>query len=95
METFENQTDKIEKALAQFIQGGKNKSVICLVASGREYQAWVPARELPERERFQMEERLMRALIADRELFKSFLRIVEPVRRFYRREDRKASKGEK
>lgn len=89
MKTFENQTDKIEKALAQFIQGGKNKSVICLVASGREYRAWVPARELPDKERFRMEERLMRALIADRALFESFLHVVEPVRRYYRREDKK------
>ena len=89
METFKNQTDKIDKALEQFIQGGKNKSVICLVASGREYRAWVPARELPDKERFRMEERLILALTADRELFKSFFRIVEPVRRFYRREDKK------
>ena len=93
METFKNQTDKIEKALAQFIQGGKNKSVICLVASGREYQAWVPARELPEKERFRMEERLMRALIADRELYESFCRIFIPVQRFYRREDKKSQQS--
>ena len=93
MKTFENQTDKIEKALAQFIQGGKNKSVICLVASGREYRAWVPARELAQKERFRMEERLMRALIADRALFESFLHVVEPVRRYYRREDKKAQQS--
>ena len=95
MKTFENQTDKIEKALAQFFQGGKNKSIICLVASGREYRAWVPARGLPDKERFRMEERLMRALIADRELFDALCRILVPVQRYYRREDRKASKGEK
>ena len=93
MKTFENQTDKIDKALEQFFQGGKNKSVICLVASGREYRAWVPARELPEKERFRMEERLILALTADRELYESFLHVVEPVRRYYRREDKKSQQS--
>ena len=93
MKSFNTKTDKIDKALEQFFQGGKNNAVICLVANNKYYRAWVPARELAQKERFRMEERLMRALIADRALFESFLHVVEPVRRYYRREDKKAQQS--
>ena len=86
--SFEKQMTPIRNAVANFIDGGKNRSIICLMVNSKEFWALTPVSE-PQEKRFKQEERLIRALTADRDLFDAFLRIVKPVERFYRRQARK------
>ena len=89
--SFVKQTDKIGKAIEQFIKGAKNRSVICLVCNNKEYQAFSMHADSDE-ERLKQEELLIRSLVADRELFNRFFRIVKPAERFYRNEARRKAK---
>ena len=88
--SFKQQTDEIEKAIGKFIKGAKNRSVICLVCNSKEYRAFTVADS--DEERLKKEELLIRSLVADRELFNRFFRIVKPAERFYRNEARRKAK---
>lgn len=88
--SFKQQTDQIEKAIGKFIEGAKNRSVICLVCNSKEYRAFTVAKG--DKERLKKEELLIRSLVADRELFNRFFSIVKPAERFYRNEARRKAK---
>ena len=88
--SFKQQTDQIEKAIGKFIEGAKNRSVICLVCNSKGYRAFTVAKG--DKERLKKEELLIRSLVADRELFNRFFRIVKPAERFYRNEARRKAK---
>lgn len=89
--SFKQQTDQIEKAIGKFIEGAKNRSVICLVCNSKEYRAFTATKTgLNIHE--DKEELLIRSLVADRELFNRFFRIVKPAERFYRNEARRKAK---
>ena len=85
--SFKQQTDQIEKAIGKFIEGAKNRSVICLVCNSKGYRAFTVAKD--DKERLKKEELLIRSLVADRELFNRFFSIVKPAERFYRNEEKK------
>ena len=89
--SFKQQTDQIEKAIGKFIEGAKNRSVICLVCNSKEYRAFTMHADSDE-ERLKKEELLIRSLVADRELFNRFFSIVNPAERFYRNEARRKAK---
>ena len=91
MSTFQKQTSTIENAIEQFIHGGKNRAAICLVANKEEWYAWIPALEPSQKERLKHEENLMLALTSNREVFEAFNRIMVPVQRFYKREDKRVN----
>ena len=46
------------------------------------------------KENFKHDERILRMLVSDRKVFDFFLRLVEPARRFYLREEKKKRKTE-
>ena len=88
--SFKQQTDQIEKAIGKFIEGAKNRSVICLVCNSKGYRAFTIADS--DKERLKKEELLIRSLVADRKLFNRFFSIVKPAERFYRNEARRKAK---
>ena len=89
--SFEQQANRIEQALDRFLKGAKHRSVICLIANKSEYCACTPVPE-PEDKRLEQERLLMDALVSNREIFERFNRVLEPVQRYYRRQDRKQAK---
>ncbi len=77
----------------------KRKTIIIIEVSNSEYTISsncidFKRTQTPEtKEARKYEERLMRMMVADRRIFDFFLRIVEPVKRYYKREDRKVNDG--
>ena len=92
MAKFEIDAEGVEKAIDKFIKGGKKRSVICLITDKKQFYAKAPFKLSDEH--FELLEMLMAPLIEDRELFNVFMRLVEPVRRYYAREDRRKRKSE-
>lgn len=47
--SFKQQTDEIDQAIDRFMNGAKNRSVICIVANKSEWRSWVPIDKPDER----------------------------------------------
>ena len=69
------------------------KTILCLEVNDNEwnlkYNGSLDFPQLKDKVSIKHDTRLMRALISDERLFKLFYRIVEPARRYYRREAKK------
>ena len=91
---FQVLTDKIEKAVNSFTNAAKNNTVLCIMCNKSEYRAFSSGtfHGFSDEEKRGHSERLMMALISNREVFNYLYSIVEPVARYYKRQDKKAAK---
>ena len=91
---FQQLTDKIEKAVANFTTNRKSYSVLCLMSSKTEWRAFLSGKckDLDEKERQEHDKRLMTALVSNRELCEYVYSIAYPAYRYFQRQDKKKRK---
>ena len=92
--SFEKLTNRIEKAVDGFINAAKNNTVLCIMCNKSEYRAFSSGtfEGFSDEEKRAHSDRLMMTLMANRVVFDYLYSIVEPVARYYRREDKKKRK---
>ena len=93
--SFEELTNRIEKAVDGFTNAAKNNTVLCIMCNKSEYRAFSSGtfEGFSDEQKRKHSERLMLTLTSDRRLFDYLNSIVEPVRRYYMREDKKKRKA--
>lgn len=93
---FQELTNRIEKAVNIFTNAAKNNTVFCIMCNKTEYRAFSSGtfEGFSTEEKRKHSERLMLTLMSERMLFDYLNSIVEPVRRYYKRQDKKARKAQ-
>lgn len=91
---FQVLTDKIEKAVGDFTNAAKNNTVLCIMCNKSEYRAFSSGtfHGFSDKEKRAHHDRLLMALMSNRELFDYLYSIVEPIARYHKREAKKAAK---
>jgi len=92
---FQVLTDKIEKAVGNFTHAAKNNTVFCIMCNKSYYRVFSSGtfEGFSDKEKRAHRDRLMMTLVSHRAVFDYLYSIVEPVARYYRRRDKKASKA--
>lgn len=93
---FEELTNRIEKAVNIFTNAAKNNTVFCIMCNKSEYRVFSSGtfEGFSTEEKQKHSERLMMALISNRMVFDYLNSVMEPVRRYYKRQDKKARKAQ-
>ena len=92
---FQVLTDKIEKAVGDFTHAAKSNTVFCIMCNKSYYRVFSSGsfEGFSDKEKREHSDRLMMTLVSNREIFDYLYSVVEPVVRYYRRQDKKARKA--